>query len=363
MRTRTNEPAGRRPHDRLASVPVVCIRGPSRSGKTELARRLCEAFATRGTNVAYLKRTHHPLDLPGKGSTRVWQAEPAAMIIHGVDRVQVTLPAGPRDAASLLSHLPPDIDLVLFETHNPEPFPTVLACGTGAAEGEDVIGRWALSDIDSAVTTLVSAVARLLPSDRPLTRALRLAAAVHGGHPCPGLVLGTRLALAGAEALGLEVPDRTRRLEVVMESGRCAVDAVQAVTGCHLGQCTLRLLDYGKLAATFIDRPCGRAVRVAARGDLRDRVATIADPKGGREALARAYATMAPAALFVSLPVTVTVAPEGRRQAAHRQHVRCTACGEEVSGGREVGVGGQPFCRPCAAARLERSECVGRTEP
>jgi formylmethanofuran dehydrogenase subunit E len=359
VRTRTSTPIGRLSEGQLASPAVVCIRGPSRSGKTELIRRLIETLRARGVSVAYLKRTHHPLDLPGKGSARVWQSNPAAMVIHGVDRVQLTFPAGSRDAPSLLSHVPADVDLVLLETHNPEPFPTILARGVDAAEGEEVIGRWALCDIDAAVATLTPALVRLLPSDCPLARSLRSAVALHGGHACPGLILGTRLALAGAEALGVEVPDRTKRLKVVLETDRCAADAVQAVTGCRLGQRTLRLLDYGKLAATFTDQSQGWAVRVAVRGDLRDRVADMC-PAGGREALLAAYATMTPPELFDFRSVVLPPVSEDSPRVG-RRHVRCTACGEEVSDRREVDVDGRLFCRPCAAARLEGAGCTGRT--
>ncbi|MBA4179001.1 MAG: hypothetical protein C0506_00265 [Anaerolinea sp.] len=68
----------------------MCVRGPSRSGKTSLCERLVAGLVQSGLRVAYLKRTHHVLDLPGKSSARVWANEPALMVLRATDRLQVT---------------------------------------------------------------------------------------------------------------------------------------------------------------------------------------------------------------------------------------------------------------------------------
>ena len=60
-----------------------------------------------------------------------------------------------------------------------------------------------------------------------------------------------------------------KRLVVLVEIDRCATDAIQALTGVSLGKRTLKHVDYGKMAATFVDTASGRAVRVAAREDAR----------------------------------------------------------------------------------------------
>ncbi|MDE0721217.1 MAG: formylmethanofuran dehydrogenase subunit E family protein [Dehalococcoidia bacterium] len=56
-----------------------------------------------------------------------------------------------------------------------------------------------------------------------------------------------------------------------MEIDRCATNAIQSVTGCKLGKRTLKLMDFGKIAATFYNLRESRAVRVLARNDSRDR--------------------------------------------------------------------------------------------
>ncbi|WP_322818225.1 molybdopterin-guanine dinucleotide biosynthesis protein MobB, partial [Tepidiforma sp.] len=54
--------------DGPAGPVVVCVRGPSRSGKTAMICGLLERLAIPGLRVAYAKRTHHELDLPEKAS-------------------------------------------------------------------------------------------------------------------------------------------------------------------------------------------------------------------------------------------------------------------------------------------------------
>src|SRR5512133_3268241 len=95
-----------------------------------------------------------------------------------------------------------------------------------------------------------------------LNEVLQISAARHT-HLCPRQVLGARMGLAGAQALGLELPVRSRRLWVILESDGCFADGVEAATGCSVGHRTLRIEDYGKIAATFVDIKQGRAVRVA----------------------------------------------------------------------------------------------------
>ena len=94
------------------------------------------------------------------------------------------------------------------------------------------------------------------------------ASALQHRHVCPRQVLGVRIGLAGAAGLGLEAPRKDKRLLVIVESDGCFVDGVSATTGCTVGHRTLRVEDYGKVAATFVDVSSERALRVAPRGDV-----------------------------------------------------------------------------------------------
>src|SRR5215470_16971947 len=105
---------------------------------------------------------------------------------------------------------------------------------------------------------------------------LREAESAHG-HLCAGQVLGVRMAMAGLSRLGIGDPrgaDR-KRLVTYVEIDRCATDAVMVVTGCRLGKRALKFVDWGKMAATFVDTKSGKAVRVAARESSKDLARTM----------------------------------------------------------------------------------------
>src|SRR5512133_2350650 len=91
--------------------------------------------------------------------------------------------------------------------------------------------------------------------------------AARHSHLCPRRVLGVRTGLAGVALLeqaaqcGDSPPDKP--LLVILESDGCFADGIEAATGCSVGHRTLRVEDYGKIAATFVDIKQGRAVRVA----------------------------------------------------------------------------------------------------
>src|SRR5512141_2080362 len=95
-----------------------------------------------------------------------------------------------------------------------------------------------------------------------LKEILRTSASRHS-HLCPRQVLGARIGLAGAQALDLQTPQRNKRLLVILETDGCFADGIEAATGCSVGHRTMRVEDYGKIAATFVDIKQGRAVRVA----------------------------------------------------------------------------------------------------
>src|SRR5580765_2968630 len=92
------------------------------------------------------------------------------------------------------------------------------------------------------------------------------AAEAHG-HLCAGQVLGVRMAMLGMRQLGIDDPrgkDR-KRLITFVEIDRCATDAIGVVTGCRIGKRTLKLRDWGKMAATFVDLNAHKGIRIAAR--------------------------------------------------------------------------------------------------
>ena len=175
-----------------------------------------------------------------------------------------------------------------------------------------------------------------------------LAAQAHG-HMCPGQVLGIRMAMRGLELLQIDDPAKFRkRLITFVEIDRCATDAVGVVTGCRLGKRSLKFVDFGKVAATFVDLETHRAVRVVAREDSREKAkAMFPEFSDAHKAQLEAYKVMNDSDLFTCHAVAVKVRPEdlpGRP----RSRVNCEQCGEGINDGRELRVNGQTLCRSCA---------------
>lgn len=175
-------------------------------------------------------------------------------------------------------------------------------------------------------------------------------ARVHG-HLCAGQVLGVRMSMLGLREIGISDPKGADRksLIVYVEMDRCATDAVQSVTGCSLGKRSMKFLDYGKMAATFLNAKTGKAIRIVAREDSRlkakERFPEIENKYAGQ---LEAYKIMPDEELFDVTEVIVNVRPEdmpGRPMS----RVQCDSCGEHVQDMREVCQDGKVLCVPCAS--------------
>ena len=172
--------------------------------------------------------------------------------------------------------------------------------------------------------------------------------------------------MVGCQAVGIQEPTQSRDLLVYVEIDRCAADAIQAVTGCKLGKRTLKYVDYGKVAATFLNLVTGEAVRVVARDDSRDAAWKYAPPGLDRkEAQLHAYKAMPDHELFTLTPVHVDV-PGHELPGRPVSRVACRSCGEGVTDRREIVQNGRVLCRACAhgayyrplAADIERTEML-----
>ena len=184
---------------------------------------------------------------------------------------------------------------------------------------------------------------------KSLDEYLRDAEVAHG-HLCAGQVLGVRLAMLGLRKLGIDDPqgkDR-KRLVTFVEIDRCATDAVAVVTGCRLGKRALKFRDWGKVAATFVDVPSGRAIRVVAKESskqlARTRHPEIADKN---QQQMRAYREISDEDLFATQWVKVDLPPE-EFPGYKGERVVCEVCGEGINFRREVYRDGKILCRGCA---------------
>ncbi len=167
-------------------------------------------------------------------------------------------------------------------------------------------------------------------------------------HLCPRQILGARLGLCGLKALGFHEPPTKKRLLVITETDGCFADGLIAATDCTVGHRTLRVEDYGKTAATFVDTQTGRAVRVAPALDIREKAYAYA-PDEPRHYFAQmqAYQVMPDDEMFTITEVQLTTSIEA---IVSRPAVRvdCDMCGEEIINEREVKQNGLTLCKTCA---------------
>jgi formylmethanofuran dehydrogenase subunit E len=180
------------------------------------------------------------------------------------------------------------------------------------------------------------------------------------GHSCPGLAFGYRVALAALRETGMEKMSEDEELVAIVENDSCAVDAIQAVTGCTFGKGNLIFRDYGKQAYTFIKRPSGEAVRISVdftppaeteketemwqRYRRGERSEEVMKAVGSRKAKKTEAVLEAPESGLLKIEkITADLPPAARIY----QSLTCAACGEKVAEPRARIRDGKILCLPC----------------
>ncbi len=181
------------------------------------------------------------------------------------------------------------------------------------------------------------------------TQLLHEAEIAHG-HLCAGQILGVRMAMLGLRRLEITDPkgaDR-KRLVTFVEIDRCATDAIAVVTGCRLGKRALKIRDWGKMAATFVDLPSRKAVRLAARESSKERARELyPEIENKNQQQMHAYREMSDADLFTEQWVQAPIAP--RELPGYKSpRITCALCGEGINYDREVQRDGRVLCLGCA---------------
>jgi formylmethanofuran dehydrogenase subunit E len=156
------------------------------------------------------------------------------------------------------------------------------------------------------------------------------------------------MGLAAGQRLGLPVPQSDKRLLTIVETDGCVIDGLAVATGCRVGRRTMRVLDYGKVAATFVDTQTGRSVRIVPHAGARQRARDYAPEAQSRwQAYLLGYQQMPEAELLNIQAVTLAVSLE-KIVSKDGYRVNCQRCGEEIINEREVLQAGLTLCRPCA---------------
>ncbi|MFO7883852.1 MAG: FmdE family protein [Desulfobacteraceae bacterium] len=182
---------------------------------------------------------------------------------------------------------------------------------------------------------------------------LKESAAAHG-HLSMGQVLGVRMAMEGCRRIGIENPGEMPDIEkliVFVEINRCPADAIAYVTGTSLGRRSLIFMDYGIIAASFVNIETGKAFRLevkkSARASAAEKTPPGADPEEAEQIEIEVYRQMDTDDLFSIDPVQVDVKACDMPGPPQFKAV-CQKCGQIILDRREVIKNDQTLCRACA---------------
>lgn len=190
-------------------------------------------------------------------------------------------------------------------------------------------------------------MATLSTIDSNLKVLLEQSSALHR-HLCPRQVLGVRIGMLAGKMLDIALPQTDKRVLAFVETDGCFASGVSVASGCWLGRRTMRLMDYGKIAATFVDTQTDTAIRIIPQIDIRQRVRD-SRPAGTKrwDAYLEAYQQMPDEELLTTKEVQLKIDIPALISFAGKR-VICQQCGEEVINEREVLKEGRLLCSSCA---------------
>jgi formylmethanofuran dehydrogenase subunit E len=165
------------------------------------------------------------------------------------------------------------------------------------------------------------------------------------GHVCAGIALGTKMTLAAMQALGMDPGVKNKNLIVYAEIDRCMTDAVQVITGCSLGHRSLKYVDYGKFAATFVNLETGKALRASIKESFKS--------DGPIEEVSRIISSTPDNDMVILREVKINI-PETDLPGHPKKRAYCSICEERVMDGREAARDGKVMCRGCANGKYYR---------
>ncbi|MEM1556353.1 MAG: FmdE family protein [Candidatus Bathyarchaeia archaeon] len=178
---------------------------------------------------------------------------------------------------------------------------------------------------------------------------IELAAALHG-HLSPGVALGLKMGWIGLKLLGLKKGDK--RLFAIVETPLCLADGIQAATGCTIGHASLRVEDFGKIAACIARSDTKMGVRLSLRQDkLPQNVIDWATRKRKlsheeEKTIVNEIMGLDEAAFTVE---RVFVEPFFSFEISNV--IKCDECGEWVLENRVIRINGRKLCKSCSRAR------------
>jgi len=181
------------------------------------------------------------------------------------------------------------------------------------------------------------------------------------GHMCLGIPLGVKMGKLGLKLMGMEDPAKRDKLVVLVENDKCPADGIQVTTGCSAGSGRLKMLDFGKSAATFVDGQTGKGYRVSTKKDFVEQAFNLGVKDGivkdgqkmvpfsqlDRQLMMNAFMKMTTEELLQFEKVQVRWAkPLLPNRTAPTTY--CDQCGDEIMDGKGVKDGSRTLCGSCA---------------
>jgi len=164
------------------------------------------------------------------------------------------------------------------------------------------------------------------------------------GHLCLGQVLGVHLAEKGMDSIGTNDP---KKMIVYVENDRCIADAIQILTGTRLGRRSMKLINYGKMAVTFINLETGNAYRIWISGKINEMIGKISfDPQEKKrqfEIVLQSHSKDVVSAQKVMMHI-----PPDEMPGKPKRTVMCVKCGEKVMDNKDIITESGPICMGCA---------------
>jgi len=180
------------------------------------------------------------------------------------------------------------------------------------------------------------------------------------GHICPDLVVGCKAVNVGLNSFRQhEKPENG--LSIIVQNATSAVDAIQCLTGCTLGNQRLIIQDYGKHNYTFISHTTNRATEVRLRNisypdqeNFHELEKTLKTQKGTVHQIAKLRIMLDDWIKWLLSLADETVfhssescrLPPSPETFCH--YSTCPLCGEPVLDSRTVDFQDQSVCLPCA---------------
>ncbi|MDR2873837.1 MAG: FmdE family protein [Methanobrevibacter sp.] len=161
------------------------------------------------------------------------------------------------------------------------------------------------------------------------------------GHLCGGILMGTKMTMHALEYLGMKLNEKNKDLLVFVEIDRCMADAVQIVSGCTIGKRTLKLLDYGRFAATFYKISSGEGVRII-DNDIQNQ-----NEEESKEHLINRLSNTPNEELFTVRRVKLRL-KKSDFPGKDFSKIRCPICNEIVKDDKYVVRNGVGICKACA---------------